>query len=69
MPRKDHGSKALDGFGRKKTRAVGERGQNQGLFSDSSKGAAFEEALNPSRNRVFKKMTKSVGRLIPKKDA
>ena len=52
-----------------KTRAVGERGQNQGPFSDPSKGAAFEEALNPSRNRVFKKMAKSVGRPIPKKDA
>lgn len=52
-----------------KTRAVGERGQNQGLFSDPSKGAVFEEALNPSRNRVLEKMTKSVGRLIPKKDA
>ena len=33
-----------------KTRAVGERGQNQGLFSDPSKGAAFEKA--PTRQET-----------------
>ncbi|EJZ83176.1 hypothetical protein HMPREF9451_01694 [Slackia piriformis YIT 12062] len=69
MPRKGHGSKALDDFGHKKPAPLGSAGKIKGLFSDSSKGAAFEEALNPSRNRVLEKMAKSVGRLIPKKDS